>query len=134
MSDESNNVSRRNVLKKGGAAATVAAGGLAATSGSAAALDWRYLLVQGQGSFQIEVYADNVEVTDNGVDGTLDVEQATDSSGNSFYILSGEVYGEINSTPNDYAQFKIYGHQKFDDRTWESGVDVYWKTDELSQS
>ncbi|WP_128476093.1 hypothetical protein [Halorussus pelagicus] len=130
MSDESNDVGRRNVLKKGAAAATVAAGGLAATSGSAAALDYRYLRIQGKGSYQIEIYADDVQVQEPGLEFTLD---QYDDGGDTVFIVSGEVDGEINSTPDDYAQYRVYGFDRFDEKTWDSGVDVFYKADEVTQ-
>lgn len=132
MKSDNNDVSRRTVLKKSATAATVAAGGLAVGSSSVAAADGGYLRAQGQGDFLIEVYADSWEVIENGVD--LEISQSTDNGGNSYYTISGTVDGEINSTPDDYVQLKIYGQEKFDERIWDSGVDVYWKGDALSES
>lgn len=132
MSSEDNGANRRTVLKKGAVAATVASGGLAASSGSATAADGYYLRVQGEGTYQIQVYADDWEVVKNGV--SLEIESATDGAGNDYFVISGRVNGEINADPNDYAQFKIYNQEKFDTRAWDGNVDVYWKGDPISQT
>lgn len=130
MSDENKSVSRRNVLKKSAAAATVATTGLAVTSGSATAAD-PHLLVQGQGSYHIQLYADNVEVTDDGV--SLEPVESVDANEGTLWDLEGEVNGEINSTPDDYAQFKITGFDGFAGKLWDDGVDVYYAGDEVQE-
>ncbi|UPV74660.1 hypothetical protein M0R89_00985 [Halorussus limi] len=131
MSQKDSDVSRRTVLKKGAGAAAVAAGGLAATSGSASAVDYRYLRVQGKGSYHIQLYADDVEVTEYGVE--LQPVKSYDTTEGTLWDLEGKVDGEINSTPNDYAQFKVYGFDEFGPRTWDDGVEVFYAGDQVSE-
>ena len=127
MSQTKTAASRRTVLKKGAAASSLLAGGLVASSGSASA-DGRFLRAQGQGEYHIQLYADNVEIIERGVEMTV-TEYSTTSG--TLWDLQGTVDGEINSTPNDYAQWKVYGFDEFGPKTWDDGVEVYWKGDRI---